>query len=479
MMLAHRFARGVSRVARQDVGLVGRRFASRGLSTKLPSGCDILPLPALSPTMEAGNLAGWSIEEGKEYEAGSVICEIETDKATVDYEAVDDGILARILVPAGTPNLVVGTPIAVTAESEEAAALVKDMDLSFLSASPSAPAPAASSPGEETKSAGAAAPVSEYLISPTASFLLHSYGVDVNSVQPSAKTPTGKKIITKGDALRAVSGKSLLPAPAFTPKHVAVPTQAAPAATPVAAAPAASSGEIVNTITESGGQFEDEDLTSMRKVIASRLTEAKQSRPHFYATIDCEIDNILAFRKTLKSQLGKAPSINDMIVRAASLALRDVPRVNCRLEDDGTVVQNESIDVAVAVATPTGLITPIVKNSDKKGVMEISSDMKDLAGRARQNKLKLDEFQGGSFAVSNLGMFGVTDFTAVISPPHSAILAVGGGRQEFNCEGDELKPVNVLTVQISCDRRVIDDLAAGQFLECFQLYMSQPSFMSL
>lgn len=213
----------------------------------------------------------------------------------------------------------------------------------------------------------------------------------------------------------------------------------------------------------------------MRKVIASRLTEVKQSRPHFYASMDVDLDGVLAWRQELKALLGSAPSINDVVIKASALALRDVPGVNCRMEEDGRVVANESIDVAVAVATPTGLITPIVRDSDRKGVAQISAEMKELAGRARINKLKLDEFQGGSFAVSNLGMLGIDSFTAIISPPHAAILAVGSGRREF--ANAQLDVVNRLTVQMSCDRRVIDDHAAATFLQVFATYMARPGVL--
>jgi len=327
------------------------------------------------------------------------------------------------------------------------------------------------------------------LISPAAAFLLNSYGVSASSVHASRALPSGKwHVVTKDDALAAVKGKELVgvgsKAKQAEPDAAATSVQAPPKSAPSAQAQSqqrASAAPAVEPLGEGdvSGSFEDVDLTTMRKVIATRLTEAKQSRPHFYASIDCEIDKILGYRKNLKQTLGAAPSINDMIVKAASLAIRDVPRINCRLEADGSVSENKSIDVAVAVATPTGLITPIVKNSDQKGVLQISADMKDLAGRARANKLKLDEFQGGSFTVSNLGMFGISDFTAVISPPQSAILAVGGGRQEFDVSGAEPRAVNLITVQVSADRRLLDDITAAQFLQCFRTYMSDPLLLTL
>jgi len=339
------------------------------------------------------------------------------------------------------------------------------------------------------------------LVSPAAGFLLASHGVSADAVSGSHKLRDGRVVISKADALQAVRGKPLVPIEPLRLKSATAQEESRTSAERSAPRSAVSGTEkdeverdqqeisiagsgssiIPTTVVESGRKFEDVPASTMRKVISTRLTEAKQSRPHFYSTIDCEIDNILAIRKRFKAKLGTAPSINDMVIKAASLALRDVPRVNCQLKEDGSILENDAIDVAVAVATPTGLITPIVKNSDQKGVQQISVDMRDLATRARDNKLKLEEFQGGSFAVSNLGMFGITDFTAVISPPHSAILAVGGGRQEFAVDesSGKLKVVNVLTVQLSGDRRVVDDVTAGRFLQTFQMYMSDPQFMIL
>ncbi|GBG30776.1 Dihydrolipoyllysine-residue acetyltransferase component of pyruvate dehydrogenase complex, mitochondrial [Hondaea fermentalgiana] len=461
----------------------------------LPEGASMLALPALSPTMDSGRVAAWTVEELGSFSAGQSICEVETDKATVDLEVQDDGFLAKQLVQAGSDTLDVGSPIAVIAESLEVAKEVQAMDLSSLLAggSDDAASSSSSSSSSETSSASddAAAPSgpipAKQLVSPAAASILASYGVDPSTVAGSLKSPNGTPIIGKSDALKAVKGKDLVDQSASAKKAAPAQTsqpqqQAQPQQQQQQQAPKAKREEVVVPESEPEREYEDVAMTNMRKVIASRLTEAKQSRPHFYATIDCEIDAILAMRKELKAALGSAPSINDMILKAAALALRDVPRVNCRVEPDGSIVQNDSVDVAVAVATPTGLITPIVKNTDQKGVTQISADMRDLAGRARENKLKLEEFQGGSFAVSNLGMFGITDFTAVISPPHSAIMAVGGGRQEFVCPTDDpadMKVVNMLTVQLSADRRVVDDLTMGQFLQVFQAYMAKPMLMNL
>jgi pyruvate dehydrogenase E2 component (dihydrolipoamide acetyltransferase) len=481
----------MARAAAQRPGL--RAALLRALSS-LPAGASVVTLPALSPTMATGSIAAWAVKEQQAFSVGQPLCEIETDKATVDFEAVDDGHMARILVPAGTKDLPVGTPIAVTAVDASVAKALVGMDLSFIGGKAKA-APAKAAPAQ----ASGAQP----LVSPAAAFLLNSYGVDARSVSGSQTLPSGNTVISKTDALAAVKGRSLAPpaphvvaAPAravavAVAVAVAAPAASAAAASAAAAAPAAPAAPAAAAAAAapaellSHGVFTDVDLTTMRKVIATRLTEAKQSRPHFYCSVECEIDAVLEWRGRLKAQLGAAPSINDVIVKAAALALRDVPRLNCRLEADGRVSQNRTIDVAVAVATPTGLITPIVKQADAKGVLAISQDMKDLAARAKTNKLKLDEFQGGSLTISNLGMFGVSDFTAVISPPQGAILAVGGGRRELDLErgldpdGQPTRATNLLTVQISADRRLVDDQTAAKFLAVLRMYLRDPLLMVL
>lgn len=424
--------------------------------SSLPRGASLLPLPALSPTMTTGTVATWNVVEGSSFDAGAVLCEIETDKATVDYESVDDGFMGKILMPAGSKDLKVGTPIAVIAESKSIADELLKMDLSFLHNPPVEVVPVVEHRAIEPLVESGNRSI---IHGPAAARICETYGVDIKSLKPSVTLPSGNRIVTKSDALVATKGKSSKIVPVSAPSIV-TKTQAAIPVVP-------------------GVDYEDIELSTMRKVIAKNLTEAKQSRPHFYATIECELDQVLEMRKTLKSQIGSAPSINDIVVKAAALALRDVPRVNCRLEQ-GKVVQNVSVDVSVAVATPSGLITPIIQNADRKGYLEISSTMKELAGRAKINKLKLDEFIGGSFTVSNLGMFDVSEFTAIINPPQSAILAIGSGMKTFKVdENGSLKVVQLMTVQLSADRRVIDDVTCGQFLQCFQKYMSHPSLMTI
>lgn len=288
-------------------------------------------------------------------------------------------------------------------------------------------------------------------------------------------------MITKGDALEAVQGKSLAPSIAAPRVSDATASPSELASTPVLAT---QGGEAPS------GDFVDVEATNMRKVIAKRLTESKAELPHYYVSMDCEIDEILKLRKDLKKELGVAPSINDLIVRASALSLRDVPRMNAQLAN-GRVVQSDRIDISVAVATDAGLITPIIPDADKKGLMELSEKTRDLAKRARENKLKLEEFQGGSFTVSNLGMFGISDFTAVINLPQAAIMAVGSGETKVQVKRDavadeagtlseeDLRVATVMTVSLSCDRRIVDDATAGQFLQCFRSYVEKPKLMAV
>eukprot|EP00514_Thraustochytrium_sp_LLF1b_P005713 CAMPEP_0184527618 /NCGR_PEP_ID=MMETSP0198_2-20121128/11322_1 /TAXON_ID=1112570 /ORGANISM="Thraustochytrium sp., Strain LLF1b" /LENGTH=492 /DNA_ID=CAMNT_0026919345 /DNA_START=123 /DNA_END=1601 /DNA_ORIENTATION=- len=473
-----------------------RGFGALAFST-LPQGATAFPLPALSPTMTSGGIGNWLVKEMESFNAGQALCEIETDKASMECEAMDDGVMARILAPAGSKDIEVGTAIAVIAEDEAIAKSLSDMDLSFLSSgsgpgSGDALQQAESSPVSDSTPEQSNSSSSSNLVSPAAAFLLRSYGVDPSTVPATQRLPSGRSsVVTKASALQAIEGKSLvhLPESNQTPPRPAAPSQTS---STQSASPTQAESLTSTALGDISGTYDDIPLTTMRKVIAKRLTESKQSAPHVYASIDCEIDEILALRTRLKKRLGKAPSINDIIIKASALALRDVPRVNCRLDTSGTIVQNDSIDIAVAVATPTGLITPIeavatptglitpiVKTADTKGVTQITEDMRDLATRAKANKLKLDEFQGGSFTVSNLGMFGIKEFTAIISPPQSAILAVGGGRKEFAMVAGETTVVNVLTLQISCNRKVIDEATAGRFLQSLRHYLEEPENMFL
>eukprot|EP00979_Chaetoceros_neogracilis_P011536 scaffold2895_cov279-Chaetoceros_neogracile.AAC.9 len=439
--------------------------------------------------METGTIAQWNLGNGDSFAAGDVICEIETDKATVDYEAQDDGIIAKILYEGqDAVDLTVGVPICVVVEEEDDVA-------AFANFTVDEPAPAASS--SDISSSPAPAPAQdakvtvslEHILMPSARHLSQSKGVDATGLKGSGK---GGRI-TKGDVLQAFKEGVKLPplAVASTQTEVApVPVPVASTPQPVSASaptsiPSAPSDVTIPSITASG-TFTDIKNNNMRKIIAKRLTESKSTVPHFYASTEIELDNIMALRKTLKAMDVKV-SVNDFIIRASALALRDVPEVNSSYIN-GQVRMSPSVDISVAVATPGGLITPIVPNTDKLGLSDISFKVKDLATRARDGKLAPEEYQGGSFCISNLGMFGINEFSAVINPPQAAILAVGGGVKKVvvhtvydeNKEEQEQPGVrNVMTARLSADRRVIDEPTVGLFLSALRYYLNKPELLML
>ncbi|KAJ0394460.1 hypothetical protein P43SY_010318 [Pythium insidiosum] len=424
------------------------RLARRALSTALPDGVEELAMPALSPTMTTGTIAAWLKREGDELRPGDVLCQIETDKAVVDYEIQDDAVLARLLLPAGTADVPVGAALAFTVPDRETYdALLASGALQQLQASASsdAPVPAAAAPAAPTPVVAAA--------------------------------PTHGK---RQPLIKFLGKRSLLPA---QPAALAAPVAAAPVPTPVAAAAAAAPSPAES------GPFTDVALSNMRKIIAKRLTASKVTVPHHYASIDCEIDAIMALRQELKSRHGVKVSLNDFLLKAVALSLRDVPEANCYFDVASQAVRaNPSVDISVAVATATGLITPIVPRVDALGLSGVNAKFMELVSRARENKLKPEEFQGGSFTVSNLGGFGIDQFTAVINPPQACIMAVGRGRKELVAPADvdlsaddvpEPRLATLLNVTLSSDRRVVDDVIAGQFLQVFKRYMENPSLMVL
>jgi len=437
-------------------------------------------MPALSPTMETGTIAKWNLGNGDSFAAGDVICEIETDKATVDFEAQDDGIIAKILHDGlDAVDLTVGVPICVVVDEEDEVAAFANFTVDAPAASTESSSGASSSPPAPVQDIEVAVAL-EHILMPSARHLSQSKGVDATGLKGSGK---GGRI-TKGDVLQAFKQGVNLPALAVTNTQ----TVSAPIApTPVAPTPTPSvpSDVTVPSITASG-TFTDIKNNNMRKIIAKRLTESKSTVPHFYASTEIELDSIMALRKTLKDMDVKI-SVNDFIIRASALALRDVPEVNSSYIN-GQVKMSSSVDISVAVATPGGLITPIVPNTDKLGLSDISSKVKDLATRARDGKLAPEEYQGGSFCISNLGMFGINEFSAVINPPQAAILAVGGGVKKIvvntaydeNKEEQEQPSVrNVMTARLSADRRVIDEPTVGLFLSALRYYMNKPELLML
>ncbi len=427
-------------------------------------------MPALSPTMEEGTLAKWLVKEGDSVSSGDVMCEIETDKATMEFEAVDEGIIGKIMIADGTEGVKVNTPIAVLLEDGES----KD-DIGAASApAASAPAPAAQeapAPAAAAPSAAPAAPKSgdgtRIFATPLARRIAADKGLDLSQVTGSG--PHGR--IVKAD----VEGLSKSDAPKAT-ATAAAPTTAAAAKPALAAGPSA---EAVMKMYD-GREFEEITLNGMRKTIAARLTEAKQSIPHFYLRRDIQLDALMAFRADLNKQLetrGVKLSVNDFIIKACALALQAVPDANAVWAGD-RILKLKPSDVAVAVAIDGGLFTPVLKDSETKSLSTLSAEMKDLATRARDRKLAPHEYQGGSFAISNLGMFGIDNFDAVINPPHGAILAVGAGvKKPVVGKDGELAVATVMSVTLSVDHRVIDGALGAQLLTAIKDNLENPMVM--
>jgi pyruvate dehydrogenase E2 component (dihydrolipoamide acetyltransferase) len=422
-------------------------------------------MPALSPTMEEGTLAKWHVKEGDKVSSGDILAEIETDKATMEFEAVDEGVIGKIVIAEGTEGVKVNAVIAVLLEDGESAS-----DIGSVSA---APAAAAAAPKEE-----AAAPAAAVSPAPAA-----SAAKDENRI---FATPLARRIAAdKGLDLSAIAGSGPHGriVKADVENATAAPKTAAPAAA-ASAAPATAmasdpSSDAVIKMYE-GRPFEEVKLDGMRKIIASRLTEAKQSVPHFYLRRDINLDALMKFRSQLNKQLegrGVKLSVNDFIIKACALALQQVPEANAVWAGDRTLKFTKS-DVAVAVAIEGGLFTPVLRDSEMKSLSALSFEMKDLATRARDRKLAPHEYQGGSFAISNLGMFGIDNFDAIINPPHSAILAVGAGVKKPIVGADgELTVGIVMSTTLSVDHRVIDGALGANLLNAIKDNLENPMTM--
>ena len=406
-------------------------------------------MPALSPTMEEGTLAKWLVKEGDTVSSGDLIAEIETDKATMEFEAVDEGVVGKILVAEGTEGVKVNTPIAVMLEDGESADVIGEA---------SAPAPTAAAPAAAAAPAPAAPAASDgsrVFASPLARRIAADKGLDLSIIKGSG--PRGR--IVKADVENAT-------------------TQPA-AAAPAAAVPEGMSSSAVEKMYESR-EYEAIPLNGMRKTIAARLTEAKQTIPHFYLRRDIQLDTLMKFRSQLNKQLeprGIKLSVNDFIIKACALALQQVPDANAVWAGDKVLKLTPS-DVAVAVAIEGGLFTPVLKDAEMKSLSALSAEMKDLAGRARDRKLAPHEYQGGTFAISNLGMFGIDNFDAVINPPHGAILAVGAGVKKPVVGADgELAVAIVMSVTLSVDHRVIDGAMGAELLTAIKDNLENPMMM--
>ena len=417
-------------------------------------------MPALSPTMTEGTLARWLKNEGDLVRAGDIIAEIETDKATMEVEAVDEGVLGKILVPGGTAGVKVNEVIAVLVEKGEV--------FSGAAAAPAAvAAPAvAAAPVVAAAAAPAAAHGERAFASPLARRMAQQAGLDVAKIAGSG--PQGR--VVKADIEAAMNRPAAVAA--AVPVAAAAPV-AAPAPRPVAAAAAAA---LAGTTAVPN--------SSMRKIIAKRLSESKATIPHFYVAMDIELDAMLDLRAKLNARAPKdGPgayklSVNDLIIKAAAVTLRRVPGVAASWTEDAILRFNE-IDISVAVAIPDGLITPIVRNADTKGLAAISNEMKDLGARAKAGKLKPEEFQGGGFSISNMGMYGVSHFAAIINPPQAGILAVGAGTQRAVVKGGALAIATVMTCQLSVDHRVIDGSLAAEWMAAFKAIVEDPLSLML
>ena len=426
-------------------------------------------MPALSPTMEEGTLAKWLVKEGDTVSSGDIIAEIETDKATMEVEAVDEGTIGNLVVAEGTEGVKVNAVIAVLLEEGESAD-----DIGSAPAAAPAPtaAPAAEAAAEAPAAAEKPAPApaapshdgNRVFASPLARRIAAEKGLDLSAIKGSG--PKGR--IVKADVENAKPGA----APAAAPAAAA----SAPAA---AAAPSGPSTDQV-TAMFADREFEEVKLDGMRKTIAARLGEAKQTIPHFYLRRDIELDALLAFRSTLNKQLesrGVKLSVNDFIIKACAMALQSVPDANAVWAGD-RILKLKPSDVAVAVAIEGGLFTPVLRDSHMKSLSALSAEMKDLATRARDRKLAPHEYQGGSFAISNLGMFGIDNFDAVINPPHGSILAVGAGvKKPVVKEDGTLGVATVMSTTLSVDHRVIDGALGAEFLSAIKENLENPVAM--
>lgn len=457
--------------------IIKRQFC---LSSTLYARITRVPLPALSPTMESGSIVSWDKKEGDSLGEGDLLAEIETDKATMAFETPEEGFLAKILVPAGTKGVPLGQPLCIIVEDEADVEKFKNFSIEEAIAaaggsegapSPPPEAPKASAPPppapsqpsyappppQHTTTASSPPPAQSHdrtFASPLAKKLARDMGLQLPT---SGSGPNGRVVADDLRGLSAGAGATSSSAPPPPP-------------------PPASDAEYI-----------DIPMTSMRQTIAKRLTQSKQTIPHYYLTVNLKVDELLQLRQNVNKMLAKDNvklSVNDFIVKAAALACKKVPQVNS-IWQETYIRQYNRVDVCVAVSTYSGLITPIVFNAENKGIQDIGTEIKGLAERARQGKLQPHEFQGGTFTISNLGMFDINHFTAVINPPQSAILAVGTTQQvvvpvaEPEADGEKFKVTNTLNVTLSCDHRVVDGAVGAQWLQWFRKYMERPFSMLL
>jgi pyruvate dehydrogenase E2 component (dihydrolipoamide acetyltransferase) len=436
-------------------------------------------MPALSPTMEEGKLTKWLVKEGDTVKSGDILAEIETDKATMEFEAVDEGRIGKILVPEGSEGVKVNAPIAVLLEEGEKADAAVDIagamkDIKAAVKAEAAPAKA-EAPAEEKKrplpeaaKAASTLPQGEggrVFASPLARRIATSKGIDLSGIAGTG--PRGR--IVKSDVENAKPG-------AAKPAAAGAPAAGVPGIAPLPDA----------RLFYAASSYEEIPHDSMRKAIAKRLTSAKTLIPHYYLTIDCNLTALMQTREALNAAAPKGKdkvpayklSVNDFVVKASAMALIKHPDVNASWTDTA-MLRHKNADVGIAVAIPSGLITPIVFKCETKGLVDISNEVKDLAGRAKDKKLKPNEYEGGGFSVSNLGMFGIKSFTAVINPPQSCIIAVGAGEERAIVKDGKIEIATMMTVTMSCDHRVVDGATGAKFLQTLKQYIEEPASMLL
>jgi len=442
-------------------------------------------MPALSPTMEEGKLAKWLVKEGDTVKSGTILAEIETDKATMEFEAVDEGKIGKILVPEGSEGVKVNAPIAVLLgegekledapaaaspppSNNDIAGAMKDIKAAVKAEAAAAPAPRSAAPASP-----APAPKAEggrLFASPLARRIAEQKGLDLSAINGSG--PRGR--IVKSDVESAKPGAT---------------KPAAAAAAPAAATGAAIAG--VSPLPDArllypAGSYEEIPHDSMRKAIAKRLTSAKTLIPHYYLTIDCNLDQLMAVREKINAAAPKGKdkvpayklSVNDFIVKASAMALMKHPDVNASWTDTA-ILRHKDADVGVAVALDFGLITPIVFKAQTKGLVDISNEIKSLAARAKERKLKPSEYEGGGFSVSNMGMYGIKNFTSIINPPQSCIIAVGAGEERAVVKDGKVEISTVMSVTMSCDHRVVDGGTGAKFLATLKQFIEEPASMLL
>ena len=443
-------------------------------------------MPALSPTMESGTITQWHKAPGDELAAGDVLCDVETDKATVAFDVQDEGVLAKVISEAGSGEVLVGAPVAVIVEDAASFAAFAEADAAgkvVLDGTGGTSAPSEAEPPAEVEASATAVASDdpsrtvslEYLFMPAARHMAQSKKIDASSLMGTGK---GGRI-TKGDIIDALGRGVVFPALQATASAAESASKTAPAPSAAAAPAAAASPTETKAVPSSNENYVDQPANNIKKVTAKRLTQSMSEVPHMYVSMACEVDGLMALRKKLQKEHDVKVSVNDFIIRSAALALRDVPEANAMWTRDERH-PGDSVDISVAVATPTGLITPIVTNADRRGLSNISATVKDLATRARDRLLKPEEFQGGSFTVSNLGMFGINEFSAVINMPQACILAVGGGSPTVKpgrAKGDKPRVCSEVTVRLSADRRVVDEAIAAQLLQSFKHYMEKPELL--